>query len=101
MNPNDNTYQQPPQNLGIASTRPATPNHFFINQELKFGRETFSVTDGQNLVCVAKRKIMAVKEHMDIYRDEAATQLVFTIQRERVMTMSAAARVTSSPRPLF
>ncbi len=103
MNPDEDTQQQPqypqpqqPTNYSqpAASQQPlpqqqaTQPNHFYINQELKFGRETFAVTDGQNTVCVAKRKIMAVKEHMDIYRDEAATQLVFTIQQERVMAMS-------------
>jgi hypothetical protein len=84
MQPTDTPPQQP------QNPQPQQPqaNHYYINQELKFGRESFAVTDGQNLVCVAKKKIMAVKEHMDVYRDEAATQLVFTIQQERAMAMS-------------
>ena len=103
MNPDDSN-QQPPQypqpqqppnysqpvtpQQPLPQQQATQPNHFFISQELKFGRESFAVTDGQNLVCVAKRKLMAVKEHMDVYRDEAATQLVFNIQQERVLAMS-------------
>jgi hypothetical protein len=106
--PNSNPYQQPqntqPQQSAANGQAPASqpqqptvqPNHFYISQDLKFGRESFSVTDGQTLVCVAKRKIMAVKEHMDVYRDEAATQIVFTIQQERVMAMSKVYDVISA-----
>lgn len=108
MNPDETPYQQPqnpqpqqpaqqPQtDYGQAPQPPAQSNHFFINQELKMGRESFAVTDGQNLVCVAKKKMMAIKEHMDVYRDEAATQLIFTIQQERAMAMSKVYDVVSA-----
>jgi hypothetical protein len=103
MNPNENSYQQPQQDPHAQPPQPPTPqqssaqpSHFFISQELKMGRESFAITDGQNLVCVAKRKIMAIKEHMDVYRDEAATQLVFTIQQERAMAMSKVYDVVSA-----
>jgi hypothetical protein len=107
MNPDGTPYQQPQgpqpqqpaQPTGYGQAPQSTsqqPTHYFINQELKMGRESFAITDGQNLVCVAKRKIMAVKEHMDVYRDEAATQLVFTIQQERAMAMSKVYDVVSA-----
>ncbi len=103
MNPNDNTYQQPPQNPpqpptppGNIPQQPAAPNCFFINQEFKFGRESFAVTDGQNLVCVAKLKMFTIKEHIDVYRDEAATQLVFTIQQTKAVAVSKTYEVTSA-----
>lgn len=104
MNPNDiNPFQQPqslqPQQssgYGEAPQQPSQPNHFFINQELKMGRESFAVTDGQNLICVAKRKMMAIKEHMDVYRDEAATQIVFTIQQEKALAIAKVYDVISA-----
>lgn len=91
--------QQPPAYQQPNSPTPAPqaqPSHFFINQELKFGRESFAVTDGQNIVCVAKLKILAIKEHIDVYRDEAATQLVFTIQQEKAIAMSKEYDVVSA-----
>lgn len=69
--------------------QPTQPNLFYINQELKMGRESFAVKDEQqSLVCVAKQKILAIREHIDVYRDEAATELVFSIQQETAMAVS-------------
>ncbi len=81
-------YNQPvaPQQ-SMPQQQTVQSNLFYIKQELKSGRETFTVTDGQNIICVAKLKTMTAKEHMDVYRDEAATQLAFTIQ-QRTIAMS-------------
>lgn len=69
--------------------QPSQPNLFYINQELKMGRETFAVKDDQqNTVCVAKAKLLAIRQHIDVYRDEAATDLVFSIQQETTMAVS-------------
>jgi len=118
MNPDENSYQQPqnyqpqqspdyanqptptepqPANYNQSAESPqGQPSHYYINQELKIGRETFAVTDGQNVICVAKRKMMAIKDHLDVYRDESATELVFTIQQERAMAMSKIYDVVSA-----
>jgi hypothetical protein len=71
-----------------ASQSQTTPNRFYINQDFKIGRESFTVTDGQNVTCVAKQKLLAVKEHLDVYHDETATQLVFTIQQTSLVAIS-------------
>jgi len=63
-------------------------DHFHIDQKFKIGRETFSVTDGQNVVCVAKKKMMTIKEHIDVYQDEAQSQKLFTIQQTSAMAIS-------------
>ncbi len=98
MNPNDNTYQQAPQSQPASASGGtiATPNLFYISQDFKFGRESFSVTDGQSLICVAKLKMFAVKEHVDVYRDEAATQLVFSIQQTNLVAMNRAYDVVAA-----
>lgn len=86
MNPSDNPSQAPSETAAPAG--PALPDKFYISQDFKFGRESFSVTDGQNLICAAKLKMLTLKEHIDVYRDEAATQLVFTIQQTSMVAMS-------------
>lgn len=63
-------------------------NQFHINQEFKVGRETFEVTDGRNVVCVAKKKLVAIKEHIDVYRDEAQSEELFIIQQTNIMALS-------------
>lgn len=105
MNLNDfNPFQQPQSQQPDPQPEPQQPssnanvssNHFFINQEFKMGRESFAVTDGQNLICEAKLKLFSSKEHIDVYHDEAATQLVFTIQQTKLMAVSKVYEVTSA-----
>jgi uncharacterized protein YxjI len=76
------------QPQSAVQSRPPSSNIFYISQDFKLGRESFSVTDGQSLVCVAKRKIMAIKEHLDVYSDEAASQIVFSIQQTTMVTLN-------------
>jgi hypothetical protein len=96
MYPN-NPYQQPQVNSQQpVQQNPGTPNHFYINQEFKIGRESFAVTDGQNLICVAKKKLISVKDMIDVYRDDAATQLIFSIQQEKVVALSKVYNVLSA-----
>jgi len=97
--PNSNSFQpsqNPQPQPSTTNSQAAVPNHFYINQEFKMGRESFAVTDGQNLVCVAKLKMLTIKEHMDVYRDEAATQLIFTIQQIKALAISKVYEVVSA-----
>jgi hypothetical protein len=91
----DQAQSQPQQPLNSSPVNPPS-SHFYINQELKMGRESFAVSDGQNLICVAKVKMFAIKEHIDVYRDEAATQLVFTIEKAKAISISKTYEVVSS-----
>jgi len=63
-------------------------NHLYIKQEIKYGNRSFPVTDGQQQVCFAKVKIFSLKKHIDIYQDETAKQIIFTIQQQKIMAVS-------------
>ena len=75
------TYNQPPQ-------RQDQSNHLYIKQEIKYSSRSFPVTDGQQLVCFAKVRVLSLKKHIDIYQDETAKQIIFTIQQEKIMAIS-------------
>lgn len=52
-------------------------------------RESFHVTDDAGaLICVAALKTFAIKAHIDVYRDEARTQLAFTIQQKSALALT-------------
>jgi hypothetical protein len=85
---------QSPQPAG--SGQVASPNHFYINQQFKIGRESFAVTDGKDLVYEAKLKMFTIKEHIDVYHDKAASKLAFTIQQNKAMAISKAYEVKTA-----
>lgn len=93
MNPDGSQNQQLPQQ---PVNQPSVPNKFYINQEFKLLKQTFAVTDGQNIVCVAKVNINPIKEHIDVFRDDACTQLIFTIQQEKAIAISKTYEVVSA-----
>jgi hypothetical protein len=91
------TQAEQPAPVVSTSQPSAQSNHYLINQELKMGRESFAVVDdAQNLVCEAKLKMFQIKEHIDVYHDEAAAQPAFTISQEKAMAISKVYDVVSS-----
>ena len=77
----------PSASLPVApiAPNPSLPSRFYIEQDYKLVRESFHVTDGTNLVCVADMKTFAIKASIQVFRDEAKTQPAFQIQQANMV----------------